>query len=48
MNASKLQKKNTAFVEKIPTFEFQREKVPFEIYEFLEYFLIGVSLITIT
>ena len=47
MNASK-HKKNTDIVEKISTFEFQRKKKPFKLFEFLERLMIGAFLITVT
>ena len=46
MNASKHKKH---FVEKTSTFTFQRKKkMPFKLFEFLELFMIGDFLITLT
>ena len=48
MNASK-HKKNTDFVEKISTINIQRKnQMPFKLFEFLEQFMIGAFLITLT
>ena len=46
MNAS--EHKNTDFVEKISTFEFQRKKMSFNLFEFLQQFMIGAVLMTLT
>ena len=42
-------KQKKTFFEKIATFEFQRKKmVPFKLFEFLERFMIGAFLITLS